>query len=323
MRILMMGTGPFAVPTFRGLLHSRHQVLGLVTRPVPPARGRGRSSSPSQNPMRELAEREGVAVTAPDSIRSATALEQLHDYGADLFVVCDYGQILSDEGLRRARCGGINLHASLLPKYRGAAPINWALWNGEQQTGVTVIHMNAGLDAGPCLVQRSTPIAPGEDAIELEQRLAELGWPAVEEAIETLEHWDGKTPIGQLQDRSLATRAPRLTKADGMVDWSRGAAQISNQVRAFQPWPGSYTTWRRPKGDLRLTLTQTDVDTLSTSEAPGRVLQADDGRLVIACGQGSLRVIELQPAGKKRLTCDEFLRGYPLQPGDRLGSADN
>ena len=184
MRILMMGTGPFAVPTFRGLVASAHEVLALITRPVPAPSGRRKSSQPA-NPMQELAEAMGVPVQAPESIKSPTAIELLKGYRADLLVVCDYGQILPTAALATARLGGINLHGSLLPSYRGAAPINWALYDGVAETGVTVIHMTARLDAGPCLVQRSIPVGASEDAIELERRLAELGWQAVQEALAT------------------------------------------------------------------------------------------------------------------------------------------
>ena len=321
MRILMMGTGPFAVPTFRGLLDSSHEVLGLVTRPVPPAVGRKRQQT-STNPMRELAEREGIVVTAPESIRSPSAVESLRQFNADLHVVCDYGQILSNDGLATARLGGINLHGSLLPKYRGAAPINWAIWHGEKTTGVTVIHMTAGLDAGPCLVQHDTPIGPDEDAVELEGRLSLMGWPAVEQAITMLETWDGSSPIGHVQDPTLATRAPRLTKSDGLIDWTRSATQIHDQVLAFKPWPGSYTQWSRPKGDLRLVVTRTQVEASGDAGGqPGQILEATEDRLVVACGQGNLKLVEVQPAGKKCLAADAFLRGYPLQPGDRLGAS--
>ena len=172
MRLVMMGTGPFAVPTFRALLASPHEMLGLVTRPDKPAHRREKSPA---NPMREVALQHRLKVFEPESINSPEAQAWLGELAADLFVVCDYGQILSRDILSLARLGGINLHASLLPKYRGAAPINWAIYHGETETGVTVIHMTPQLDAGPCLVQHRTPIGPDETAPDLETRLAELG----------------------------------------------------------------------------------------------------------------------------------------------------
>jgi methionyl-tRNA formyltransferase len=319
MRLLMMGTGSFAVPTFRGLLRSSHDVVALITRPVRTAQGR--RTAGSANPMRDLAQQEGIAVHAPDSIKSPEAIEILSHYGPDLHVVCDYGQILSRAALATARLGGINLHGSLLPRYRGAAPINWALYEGALETGVTVIHMTARLDAGPCLVQRRTIVDPAEDAVQLEQRLAVLGSKAVSEALEQLEHWDERSPLGTVQQSGLATHAPRLKKTDGAIDWARGAQQIFDQVRALQPWPGTYTYWQRPegKGPLRLLLTQVAVEADSgQSLPPGTVVQAEADRLVIACGQGRLRLLEVQPAGKKRLTIREFLRGYPLASNDCL-----
>jgi methionyl-tRNA formyltransferase len=316
MRILMMGTGPFAVPTLRGLLASSHDVLALITRPVAVVSG-------TANPMRELAEEKGMAIHAPASINSPEAIEMLSGYRPDVHVVCDYGQILSARALVTARLGGINLHASLLPRFRGAAPINWALYDGATETGVTVIHMTPQLDAGPCLVQKRTDIGPEENAVELERRLAQLGWDAVHDALERLEHWDGRSPLGVMQARELATRAPRLKKTDGAIDWGRSAREIFNQVRAFQPWPGTYTSWHRPqaKGSLRLLLTRVAVESDSGRlQLPGTIVQAEGDRLVVACGQGQLRLLEIQPAGKKRLRCHEFLRGYPLAPGDRLGT---
>ena len=188
MRLVMMGTGPFAVPTFRALLASPHEMLGLITRPDRPAHRREKTPA---NPMREVPRQNGLAVFEPQSINSPEAQAQLRQWAADLFVVCDYGQILSRETLSLARLGGINLHASLLPKYRGAAPINWAIYHGETETGVTVIHMTPQLDAGPCLVQHRTPIGPTETAPELEARLAELGTGAVLEAIGILSRGEG------------------------------------------------------------------------------------------------------------------------------------
>jgi methionyl-tRNA formyltransferase len=315
-RLIMMGTGPFAVPTFRALLDSSHQLLGLVTRPDRPVHRREKAPL---NPMREVAKQHSLEVFEPESINSPEAKAWLTEKAADLFVVCDYGQILSRETLGLARLGGINLHASLLPKYRGAAPINWAIYHGETETGVTVIHMTPQLDGGPCLVQRRTAIGPQETTAELEPRLAELGVSAVLEAINLLA--TGEATKMPPQDPKLATKAPRLKKQDGAVDWSRPAVAIFNQVRALQPWPKTYTYWQRPEGEpLRLILEK--VTPLPAREAtaatPGTVVEASKDALIVDCGQGTLQIDQIQPAGKRAMSAADFLRGHPVQPGDRL-----
>ena len=262
----------------------------------------------------------------PESINAPEAHAELKRLAADLYVVCDYGQILSRDTLGLARLGGINLHASLLPKYRGAAPINWAIYHGESETGVSVIQMTPRLDAGPCLLQKRTPIDPNETAMEVEARLAELGAPAVVEAVALLA--TGGQHSGIPQDASLATKAPRLKKTDGLVDWSRTAHEIRNQVRAFQPWPKTHTFWRHVDGEpVRLIL----EEVVATSEEVVKVTLADDPRpvpgtaisvdkesLMILCGQGAILPQQVQPAGKRVMSIGEFLRGHPVQVGDRF-----
>jgi methionyl-tRNA formyltransferase len=320
MRLVMLGTGPFAVPTLASLIDSRHEVAALVTRPVPPARGREKSPA---NPMRELAEARGIPVHAPDSVNTPEAHGLICHLQPDLLVVCDYGEILSRSTLGLAPLGGINLHGSLLPKYRGAAPVHWAILEGEAETGVSVIHMTPRLDGGPVLATRRTAIGPDETTPELEARLAELGVEAVHEAIERLERWDRRGPLGTPQDPALATKAPRLKKEDGLVDWSRSADQIRNQVRALKPWPTTYTFWHRSRGEpLRLILDEVAVAaTPQRAGEPGEVVKSDGQRLVVAAGQGALEIRRLQPAGKRVMDASEFLRGYPVRVGDRLGRA--
>jgi methionyl-tRNA formyltransferase len=314
MRLLMMGTGPFAVPTLEALYESRHEVLALVTRPARPLHGKTRAEA---NPMRELALAHGTPVHEPESINDTAARLVLASYRPDLFVVCDYGQILSSDVLELAVHGGINLHASLLPKYRGAAPIAWALHHGETETGVTVIHMTPRLDAGPAIVQVKTAIGPDEICAELEPRLAALGAPAVLAAIDAIEAGTAQ-PIEQ--DPSQATRAPRLTKSLGEIDWSRSASAIRNQIRAFNPWPNSFTVWSYEGHEpLRLIIDRAHVERSSVSAAPGTILEASGDRLVVAAGQNALAIDRIQPAGKRVLTTGEFLRGYPLRVGQHLG----
>lgn len=321
MRILMMGTGPFAVPTFRWLLDSPHDVPALVTRPAPAKRPRRRTP---ENPMLREAQARDLPVLSPESINSPEAHEMLHPLAADLFVVCDYGQILSADTLSITPRGGINLHGSLLPKYRGAAPVNWAIYNGETETGVTVIHMTPRLDSGPMIAQRKTEIGPSETAVELERRLAQLGVEAVREAIDKLAAAAPGESLGDPQDKSQATKAPRLTKDDGLVDWSRPAHAIFNQVRALKPWPGTFSyLLRDDEPPARLIL---DGVTVVEAEAPpeaaaGEVVHVDKDKLLVATGAGLLSLERVQPAGKRVMTIDQWLRGHVVEAGDRFGDA--
>jgi methionyl-tRNA formyltransferase len=315
MRLIVMGTGPFAAPTLRALGDSPHAVAALVTRPPRPLHGKSQAET---NPMRELALARGTPVLEPENINTAEARSQLAAYRPELLVVCDYGQILSPETLAVARFGGINLHASLLPKYRGAAPINWAIYHGESETGVTVIHMTPRVDAGPAIAQARTPIGPEETAAELEPRLSALGAPLVCQAIDALATGTAREIP---QDPAQATRAPRLKKSDGQVDWQRPAAALKNQVRALAPWPKTFTFWRRGDGEpLRLILERVRVEPAAAAAPPGTVLEASGEALLVAAGEGAVLVESLQPSGKRVLSAAEFLRGYPVRPGDRFGS---
>jgi methionyl-tRNA formyltransferase len=312
MRVIMMGTGPFAVPTFRALYDSPHEVLALITRPDRPQQGRTKTPP---NPMRALAVERGTPVHDPESINSSHARMVLASYQPDIFVVCDYGQILKPEALEIARLGGINLHASLLPKYRGAAPINWALYHGETETGVTVIHMTPQLDAGPAIAIGRLAIGTYDTAAEIEPRLADLGAPLVLEAMAALEARTAK-PI--TQDAAQATKAPRLKKELGAIDWTRDAIAIKDQIRALQPWPKSFTFWQREGGEpIRLIVERVRLELQQQGE-PGTVLVAAGETLVIATGAGALAIEQIQPAGKRTMSAGEFLRGAPIRPGDRF-----
>jgi methionyl-tRNA formyltransferase len=325
MKLVVMGTGPFAVPMFQSLLDSPHEVAALITRPTPPARGREKTSL---NPMRDLAAGRGVAIHAPESINSEAGRELLRSLKPDLLVVCDYGQILAADVLALAPLGGINLHASLLPRYRGAAPIHWAILSGETETGVSVIHMTPRLDGGPILAVRRTEIGHDETQPDLEARLADLGIGAVQEAIGVLQRWDRAGSIGTPQDATLATNAPRLKKDQGAIDWSKSAEHIRNQVRALKPWPSSYTFWHRAGQEpLRLMVDRVAVAEgerghgTENREQPGQVVLSDGKWLHVATGDGVLSILTLQPAGKRHMTAEEFLRGYPLRAGEVLKSA--
>ena len=319
MRIVLMGTGRFVVPVFESLLESRYRPLALVTRPPKPVHGKRRASS---NPALEVAQSHGLQVLMPENVNSEPSQLEIGSLRPDLLVVCDYGQILSAEVLQRSRLGGINLHGSLLPKHRGAAPVNWALYHGDVETGVSVIHITPALDAGPCLSLRRTAIGPDETAVELETRLAELGVEPVHDAVAMLEDWDGRSAIGTVQDRSQVTKAPRLKKTDGQVDWSRTAIQITNQVRAMKPWPGTYTHWQREQGPaVRMILTEViPVEEESSGPTrPGTVQSTSDGQFIVSTGGGDLRLHRIQPAGKRVMQADEFLRGHRVKAGDTLG----
>jgi methionyl-tRNA formyltransferase len=315
MRLIMMGTGPFAVPTFQQLYEARHDVALLVTKPL--RSHHGKEVAPA-SAMRDIAHEHATPIYEPESINTPEAQERLKELRADLLVVCDYGQILGPETLATARLGGINLHGSLLPKYRGAAPINWALYHGETETGVTVIHMTPRIDAGPCIAQASIAIGPEETAVELEPRLAEVGAWLVRRAIDAVV--EGRLEALP-QNPALATKAPRLKKTDGAIDWRRPAICLKNQVRALEPWPRTYTFWHRAHGEpLRMIMGPLDViDMTGPSQPPGAVLEARVDRLVIACGQGAVTPRSIQLAGKRPMGVAEFLRGHPVQLGDLFG----
>jgi methionyl-tRNA formyltransferase len=274
--------------------------------------------------MRDAAGKHEIEVIAPDDVNSEGARTQLAALRPALFVVCDYGQILSPETLAVTPLGGINLHGSLLPKYRGAAPVQWSVWNGDTETGVAVIHMTPQLDGGPCLITRSTPIGDEETAAQLEPRLSQLGVEPVHQSIRMLETWDRTSILGVNQDQSLASRAPRLRKSDGNIDWKQTAVQIRNQIRALKPWPGSFTQWQRPEGQpVRLIVDQVSLASspASADTTPGTIVQIDDTGLQVATGEGVLLIQTLQPAGKRTMDAAAFLRGHPVNVGDLLGSA--
>lgn len=314
MQLVMVGTGPFGVPTFRRLLESRHAVSRLVTSPI----DRDGRALPV-GPLREIAAAHRVPIFDPPDINSEDARRTIASWDADLLVVCDYGQILSAETLAAARLGGVNLHASLLPKYRGAAPIQWAIYHGEKTTGVSVIHMIPQVDAGPVIAQSEVDILPDENAVQLEARLAEIGaWLM----LRTIDNLEAGLLEALPQDPAAACKAPKLKKTDGLVDWRRPAEAIRNQVRAMVPWPKTFTDWLRPgKPPLRLILESVQTaERADPAAPPGTVLEVGPQGILVAAGEGAVLIRALQPAGKRVMSAEEFLRGYRLQPGDRLGS---
>lgn len=323
MRLVMMGTGTFAEPTFEAILAcSAYQVVGLVTQPDR-AMGQERGSTRQTGKgMKNIALAHNVPVYQPESINTPEGVAALQAWQPDLLVVAAYGQILSKDVLAVPKHGGINVHASLLPKYRGAAPVAWAIANGEARSGVTIIKMSTALDAGDMLAQQVIDILPDETTGELEARLAPLGATL---AVQVIEQIAAGTVQGTKQDKSLITKAPKLTKEHGLIDWSRTAEQVCNHIRAMQPWPTAYTFFHRHgQQPLRLIVNRTGGSLVCPAGPahpfPGSVMFFSEKGISVATGHnGVIEIIELQPAGKRRMAAVEFLRGHPLREGDRFG----
>ncbi|MFH1566907.1 MAG: methionyl-tRNA formyltransferase [Gemmatimonadota bacterium] len=311
MNVVFLGTPHFAVPSLRRLAASRHRILAVVTNPDRP-RGRGRHLAPP--PAKEAALELGLPVLQPESPRQPGLAEQLAGLGADAFAVVAYS-ILPRRLLAVPPAGAVNLHPSLLPRYRGAAPIVWALFAGETETGITTFYLNPRVDAGDLLLQERVGIGPDETAGELEARLAELGADLV---VRTFDGLDDGTLAPQPQSDAGATRAPKLSRQDGRLDWTWPAAVLHNRVRGANPVPGAYTGWR---GDALKVHRSAPCDGVAGA-APGTVLQADgrDG-LVVAAGRGALRLLEVQAPGKAATDGPAFVRGYRIAAGERLGEA--
>jgi methionyl-tRNA formyltransferase len=313
MRIVMMGTGTFAEPTFQALLRSRHSVAGLVTNPDRPS---GREREMTRH-IKQIAVEYGIPLFQPESVNTPEGVAGVQAWQPELLVVAAYGQILSDEVLNAAPRGGINVHASLLPKYRGAAPIAWAIHHGETQTGVTIIRMSTRLDAGDMLAQEAVSILPDETSGELESRLAPLG---ARLALEVIDRIEAGTTQGIKQDPALVTRAPKLKKEHGAIDWTRRAEQVINQIRAMQPWPTAYTYWHRPDHPpMRLLVIRAGIAVGEGSGRPGTVVRVQDDALHIAAGTGLVSLLQVQPAGKRVMRIGEFLRGHRVHVGERFG----
>jgi methionyl-tRNA formyltransferase len=324
MRVVMMGTGTFAEPTLESLLTRPGLVVGVVTQPDREIGNRRGSTRQVGRGIKSIAADAGVAVIQPSSINSADGIAALREFRPDLLVVVAYGQILSPEVLAVPPLGGINVHASLLPKYRGAAPIAWAIWKGEKRTGVTIIRMSAGLDAGEMIAQEAIDILADETAGELESRLAPIG---ARLALETVDRLAIGPVAGVKQDPTQVTKAPKLKKEMGLIDWSRPADQVWNQIRAMQPWPAPYAYFRRSEqSPMRIQITDAvPIQTATGPGKPGEISQdrTEDGEPVMLVHTGEqtmLRVLSLQPAGKRQMTAAEFLRGRPIQSGDRFGA---
>ncbi len=319
LRLLMMGTGTFALPTFLSLYESGHEVVGLVTQPD--RAGRGHHHHP--HPMKDAALERGTPVFQPTKANAAESIERLREFNANLFVVAAYGQILSAELLGIPRLGAINVHASLLPKYRGAAPILYAILNGETETGISIFRIEPKLDAGPLLGMVSTPIQAKETTGDLEKRLSQLS-PAL--TIEVINQLESGTTQEVTQDQSQVTTAPRMKKEIGLIDWSQPSLVVERHIRAMQPWPKPYT-FLHSTDEVPLRMLILDVDPLPATDAsgePGEIFVGTDSEeLCVVTGDGAVRVNRLQPAGKRAMTAADFRRGHSLETGDRLGPESN
>lgn len=303
MRIVFMGTPDFAVPSLAALLEGGHEICGVFTQPDRP---KDRGMKLQASPVKEFAIAHDLPVYQPVKMRDGTALAQIQALAPELIVVAAYGRILPEEILQAPRLGCINVHSSLLPKYRGAAPIHWAILNGEQETGVTLMHMALALDAGDIIAQRATPIDPDETVEELHDRLARLGADLL---AETLPHLEDGTATRTPQEESQATLAPMLSRALSPMDFTRPARALHDQVRGLIPWPAAVTEL----GGVRCKIFATTVLEETTGKAPGTVLQADKKGLKLACGEGTvLRIDQLQADGGKRMAAADYLRGHPI-----------
>ena len=303
MRILFMGTPDFAVPSLEALAAAGHQLVGAFSQPDKP-KNRGMKLQPT--PVKVCAQGLGVPVFQPAKLRDGTALETIRQLDPELIVVAAYGRILPQEILDDPQFGCINVHSSLLPKYRGAAPIHWAILNGDQETGVTIMHMALALDAGDIIAQRATPIDPNETVEELHDRLAQLGAQLLVDTVaEIAAGTAGRTP--QAEDQ--VTLAPMLSRALSPMDFTRPARALHDQVRGLIPWPAAVTEL----GGVRCKILATTVLDETTGKAPGSVIAADKKGLKLACGGGTvLRIDRLQADGGKRLAAADYLRGHPI-----------
>jgi methionyl-tRNA formyltransferase len=307
LRLIFMGTPEFACPTLQMLIDRGENIVTVITQPDRP-KGRGQQTLPP--PVKVLAELHSIPVMQPPKVRVPEVVESIRQLRPDLIVVVAFGQILPKSLLDIPTHGCINVHASLLPRYRGAAPLNWCIINGEAETGVTTMMMDVGLDTGDMLLKKSTPIDPDENTQSLHDRLAKIGAEALAETLDLLQA--GKL-VREKQDDSLTCYAAMLKKEDGLIQWEKAAPAVKNLVRGMTPWPGAFTYL-----DGKL-LKVYRVRTAAGSGMPGAVLTVGRDGIEVACGIGSVIIEELQLEGKKRLPAGEFLAGCKLEPGNLLG----
>lgn len=312
LKVVFMGTADLACASLKALIGwPGCSVIAVVSQPDKP---KGRDLHLVPTSVKQVAQAAGVPVLQPVKARLPEFLDQLRQLAPDLIVVAAYGQILPQALLDIPRLGCLNVHTSLLPRHRGAAPIQWAIAEGDAVTGVTIMKMDAGLDTGPMLSTVETEIRPEDDGQSLHDRLAQLGGELL---VKTIPDYAAGLIVPRPQPAEGMTYARKITKDDGRIDWSQPAAKVWNRIRAFTPWPGAFTQLpeANQRGLLKVFLTSSEA----ASGEPGTILSADAQGLLVACGQGSLRIREMQREGGKRLKAADFLRGLPLQPGQRLG----
>lgn len=310
MKIVFMGTPDFAVPCLKALIDSNYDIAAVITQPD---RAKGRGNKLTAPPVKVLAEEKGITVYQPERIKTSEASEFLRKLEPDVIIVVAFGQLLSQEILDIPAMGCINVHASLLPRYRGAAPINWCIINGDENTGITTMYMDKGLDTGDIIIRRETAIGSEETAGELHDRMAELGASTLIETMKLME--EGKAPrIPQNNDE--ATYAPIMTKSLGRIDWSKDAEEVKNLIRGTYPWPGAFSycngkTFKIFRAEV--------VDYSGKNEEYGFITSVDSGSFTVSCGIGSLRIKELQFENEKRMSVEAYLRGHNIEEGTRLG----
>ncbi len=315
MRIVYMGTPVCAAATLESLMEGPDEVVGVVTQPDRPS-GRGQATTPS--PVRQVAERRGIPVLTPVKMKDPGLRERLAGWRPDLVVVVAYGRILPRSILDLAPLGCVNVHYSLLPKYRGAAPMQWAILQGETVTGVTTMRLVTEMDAGPVLLAEEAPLDPDETAPTLEAKLVPVGARLLARTVAGLRQG---TLAARPQDPAGVTFAPMLKKVDGVIDWARPALEIERRVRAFTPWPSAFTYWQGKLVKVhRASLAAAAAG--HEPEAPGVVLRGDADGLCVATGAGALILTELQMEGRKRMPAAAFLRGAGLRAGMRFGEVD-
>ncbi len=308
MKIVFMGTPEFALTTLKVLVASEHQILAVVTQPDRP---KGRGQELTASPVKTFALQSGIDVLQPEKASAADFIDTLSGLQPDIIIVVAYGQILRTAVLEIPRLFCMNLHSSLLPKYRGAAPINRAIINGDKESGVTTMKMDAGMDTGDILLVEKIPIADADNAQTLHDKLATAGGALVLETLRRLEN-NSLTPIAQ--DSSQATLAPKLKKEDGLIHWEKDAVNLRNQVRGLEPWPGAFTYFNSKR--LRLCTVETAAG--EPEDQPGAVARITDCGIEVGTGEGRLIITELQPEGKKRMSAKSFLAGNKIIRGDQF-----
>ncbi len=312
MRLVFMGTPDFAVPSLQVLITGNDPVVGVFTQPDQPA---GRGMAMHAPPVKTLAESRGIPVFQPAKLRVSGVLEQLRAWQPDLIVVAAYGKILPNSILNLPPQGCINVHASLLPKYRGAGPIQRAIAQGETETGITIMRISERMDSGDILLQKAMPISPQDTGGLLHDRLAQLGADTLGEALRLLK--DGRL-VARPQNEAEVTYAPLIKKEDGRIDWTQSATVIERRIRAFNPWPSAYTTVNGKM--LKIFSAQVEPHVRPGSATPGTITEVTPVSLCVVTGAGVLALTEIQLEGKKRLPIEDFLRGYPLSPDLILGA---